>query len=402
MCTHFCCNIVSQNLLWSVNPVAFTDCKMDVSLEGRRWEEQAGATVTYEEMVAFLSDQDMDEQQLKAHWASLTISTEVPTPPMPPTDLDISQMHPPSTPTDSTPPSLTEQIDVTTGAELPAPTTPHARVGNPPLIVAQSPLKRKRVPVIIEGQGSNGKRPYNFDTSSKLPADILFADSWAPRNIYENMCGYHTTTCMLVAWQSNVVESSWGGKLTGKVEIHAFGLDADNSWVRISAYEREARQFHTFVSLMKEGFGYVEFSGLASQRSFKRSHDGCICLKVVQGCNFRRLESSPMWTREPMPTFVEDLKQFCGMSDGRICFVTAIVEERSELRRMGDKASESIRITLRDQFQQSRMCTVFAPLCFSPIWQTGVELDIFGCTCNKEYETFKMSADSWAVRSQQQ
>ena len=119
------------------------------------------------------------------------------------------------------------------------------------------------------------------------------------------------------------------------------------------------------------------------------------------GMHFRCLQSSPMWTRDPIPTFVEDLSEFCGKPDGKICFVTAVVEERSELRRVGDKAADSIKITLRDQLNQCRVCTVFGPLCFSPVWQTGVELDVFGCVFNADYETFKMSGDAWAVRTQQ-
>ena len=225
------------------------NCNASLSLEGRRWDEQAGSQVTFDEMVAFLSDQELDENQLKAHWASLssanqTTSTDVPTPPMPPTDPDTSQSHSPLTPT-GCPPSLTEQIGVTAGAELPAPTTPHSRV---PVIVAQSPLKRKRVPVRVEGQNSNGNgkarytdpnSKYNFGILSNATPDIPFADNWAPRDIYEKMCGCHTSTCMLVAWQSDVIESTWGGKFTGRVEIHAYGLDADNGWVRISGYEKE-------------------------------------------------------------------------------------------------------------------------------------------------------------------
>ena len=61
-----------------------------------------------------------------------------------------------------------------------------------------------------------------------------------------------------------------------------------------------------------------------------------------------------MWTRDPIPTFVEDLSEFCGKPDGKICFVTAVVEDRSELRRVGDKAADSLKITLRDQLNQCR------------------------------------------------
>lgn len=276
-----------------------------------------------------------------------------------------------------------EEVDAVALSSTMAPVTPPTLLRDA-VVVAETPLKRRRLrtlatPLSSPSSGSGVSKPYNLQNSGSVVADIPFSKAVELRRLYSSMCGHSTGVVMMVTWQVAVFSSLWKGQLSGKSEFHGYGLEPNHGWVRVSAYDDLSHRLHDFLSSINEGYGFVEFSALSSAKSFRREHDGALCFKIAPGCAMRRLDTCPLWTEVPAPMLCEDLSEFRGCKDGKICFVTAMVYACKDLKPASERCAEDLIVTLRDQQSQARQCTVFPPLCRSPLWQVGFVLDIFGC-----------------------
>ena len=161
-----------------------------------------------------------------------------------------------------------------------APTTPLPLF---PSMAAESPLKRRRV------QTSASSSPSLSSSFTPCGEGVPFSEVVQLGNLYNSMCGHATGTVMMVTWQNSVFPSQWNGKPNGKFGYHGCGLDPNNCWVRVSAYEDMAYRLHKFLSSIEAGFGFVAFSALCSAKTFRKEHDGALCFRIAPGCCMKHL-----------------------------------------------------------------------------------------------------------------
>ena len=154
-----------------------------------------------------------------------------------------------------------------------------------------SPLKRRR-PESSPNQGGGSSTNFQgVGVATPRVQDIPFGSQMDLDKVYNTMCGHHDAVVMMVMWQEAPHPSQWKGIQTGKLEYHGWGLGPNHQWVKISAYEKMSTALHQFLNTLTEGYGLVEFSALASQKTFKREHDGALCLRLALGCAMRKVEN---------------------------------------------------------------------------------------------------------------
>ena len=178
-----------------------------------------------------------------------------------------------------------------------APMTPLPKL---PGMAAESPLKRRRVQTSTSASSSSS--PSLSSMLTPCGEGVPFSEAVELGNLYKSMCGHATGTVMMVTWQNSVFPSQWNGKPNGKFEYHGWGLDPNNRWVRVTAYEDMAYRLHKFLSSIEAGFGFVAFSALSSAKTFRKEHDGALCFKIASGCCMKLLDACPKWTETAAPS----------------------------------------------------------------------------------------------------
>ena len=179
-----------------------------------------------------------------------------------------------------------------------------------------------------------------------------------------------------------------------------WGLDEDNTWCKLEGWGNDAEKMQLCLAkLLPEGHGYVSFSALRHNQSFRGSLKNCMAFRVNPGCQYAACQGfgeDGTISLPPQPRINSDFSKFNGWSELHKCFITVKVHEIRESIPESPGTSERLLLSLLDMSGGLRKATVWPPLCSLDIWSEGSILTILGCTVSMQYQNVTIGSDTLA------